>query len=338
MNPRPKMVKHQSVSCVKKSDAQKKTTTEESETKLPSSDIMGLKIPKKKQSSPLRSTDASPASAGGKYPIVDKKQLLAPGSSPVVPPAPINTSPVVSSPFSRGMPFNAPPSATSPMYHSPTVLSPTFPQSLQQPVLQRSGLIMKPPPELPVPPNQSPKEVLLAWSHSNLSANQIPTFELQKHSVEGYIVSVNLPHLNTNIHNKLFSPTLQAAEDQAAVRAMEHLWRLYHKNQQSQQSTQLQHPPPQQQHYGQYPQTLLPPSRNPMIPGMNNSPMGMPQPYPAFGMQPPPPHPMMPPHMMHPQPPPMNRPPIPESNKPPGYMPYSNSAYPYLSGRDNRQY
>jgi hypothetical protein len=84
------------------------------------------------------------------------------------------------------------------------------------------------PPDLPVPPNQSPKDVLLSWSKQYLKPHQIPHFEPPTVTSEGYRSGIVLPHLsNTIISTKLASPTIHGAENQAAVRAMEHLWRLY---------------------------------------------------------------------------------------------------------------
>jgi hypothetical protein len=286
----------------KNSDAQKK---EETEPVKPASDIMGIKIPKKKPTSPSRTTDISPSATG-------KRQPTTP--SPVPPNVQtnlMNNSPVTSSPYSRGVPFNALP----PSLNSPTA-SPTFSPRSAQP--------MKAPPELPIPPNQSAKEILLTWSRNNLLFNQIPTFDLQKETAEGYIVSVTLPHLSTSIQNKHFSPTRQAAEDQAAVRAMEHLWRLYNnKNQQR----------PAPQSYGGAP-SMSPQPRSPSM-GLHTSPVTQP-PFP-YGMQPPqhhmqPPHPIVQ-HPQHPQPPTMARPIDPKFNVP-QYQP--NQTYPQYPARDPR--
>ena len=102
------------------------------------------------------------------------------------------------------------------------------PNSPVTPTVSNFQAMLPKPPDLPVPPNQSPKEVLMNWSRQHLKPNQLPRFEPPITTSEGYTSSVVLPHLSdTVIHTKISSPSVQAAENQAAVRAMEHMWRMY---------------------------------------------------------------------------------------------------------------
>jgi hypothetical protein len=94
----------------------------------------------------------------------------------------------------------------------------------------KSHLIRKPP-DLPLPPNLSPSDVLMNWCKQFLRPDQMPKFDQYQSSEGGFTVSIILPHLEgTVINSKLPSPTIAGAENQASVRAMEHLWQLYNRN------------------------------------------------------------------------------------------------------------
>jgi len=131
-------------------------------------------------------------------------------------------------------------------YHSSNMLDPRGPPppSFQPPVPGTSpsppiALSFPQPPDLPVPPDQSPKNVLLSWCQQFLhNVQDMPAFELEQCS-EGFKASVTLPYLNsTIISTRLPSPTIQVAENQAAVRAMEHMWKLYKSRRNEQQQQQ----------------------------------------------------------------------------------------------------
>lgn len=99
--------------------------------------------------------------------------------------------------------------------HSP--MTPTSQQEMGSPIFEPI------PPELPIPHDVLPKDVLCGWYKRNFG--NLPLFK-ETFTQEGVFSSVALPHFGITIVHQLPSKNLEIAENQSSLRAIEHLWKI----------------------------------------------------------------------------------------------------------------
>jgi len=93
----------------------------------------------------------------------------------------------------------------------------------QSPTPQEQVVFDPVPPELPIPIEISPKEVLSRWCKQFYGNYPIYRETLTQ---DGIISSVTLQHLGMTISHQIPSKNIDYAENQSSLRAIEHLWKI----------------------------------------------------------------------------------------------------------------